>query len=79
VSKEPVSRIYKTHSQITADIENDDIEVGINGLAAFLKEALSKSEEDLKTVTRWIQSKRDTLGIRPTCWTSAMPTEGPFG
>lgn len=61
MSKEPVSRIYKTHSQITADIENDDIEVGINGLAAFLKEALSKSEEDLKTVTRWIQSKKRYL------------------
>ena len=61
MGKEPVSRIYKTHSQMTADIESDDTGVGISSLAAFLKEVLSRNEEDLKTVTRWIQSKKRHL------------------
>ena len=58
MSEEPVSRIYKTHSQIKADIESDDTGLEISCLAAFLKEVLLRNEADLKTITRWIQSKK---------------------
>ncbi len=61
MTKEPVSRIYKTHPQITADVESDDTGVEIGCLAAFLKEVLSSNEEDLKTIARWIKSKKRYL------------------
>jgi len=61
MSEEPVSRIYKTHSQIKADIESDDTGLEISCLAAFLKEVLSRNEKDLKTIARWIQSKKRHL------------------
>lgn len=58
MNKKPVSRILKTHDDIAKDVDSEDSGKKVRSLAAFLKEVLLRNEADLKTITRWIQSKK---------------------
>ncbi len=58
MNNDSISRILKTHPEVTMDIKDNGTEVEVGSLAAMLKEILLRNEDDLKSITRWIQSKK---------------------
>ena len=58
MKKEPVSRILKTHAEIMKNVDGENTGAEVQHLASFLKEVLLRNEADLKTIARWIHSKK---------------------